>query len=319
MVSVMLAVLKIAGISVLAILGLVLLILLLILFVPVRYRANGNFIGMGNRSAQVRAGWLLHIVSLKTDFVSGQAFHMIIKLFGIVIYDNLKTGSKKIKNKKRKPAKNKPKSAGELQAASVENDNAGEDKPDWGGNWSDEDDELLEKYIDEHIGKSDEDVGEKEKKTNIFQKIQSFFGKIANIFKNIKFTFQKICDTIVRMKNDIKYYLDIWQRESTQKAVAVCKEQLGWFWKRVKPKKFSLYLHIGCDDVEFMGGVLAVWGIFYPLHLGTIDICPEFDRYVFEGNFTMKGRANLYVFLKAAAVLYFDKDIRTLKKQFKQK
>lgn len=320
MVSVLLTViftiLKIIGISLLAILGLVLFILLLVLFVPVRYHAKGKYLNKGEFGTDIHAAWLLHIVSFKAGFNGGQAFHTRLKLFGITIYDNLR--GKKIRNKKSKTTKTKTKGAGEIQAASL--DEAKEDDIPHTNDTGNEGVKLENDYdketkVTDYIGND----RKKEIKTNIFQKIKGIFTKIANFFKNLKFTFQKICDTIVRIKDNIKYYLEIWQLDSTQQALSVCKRQLVRIFGKIKPKKFRVDLHLGFEDPAVMGEVLAVWGMFYPVHQGNIDICPEFGTPVFEGSFYIKGSIGLCTFAKAALTLFFDKNIRVLIKRLKQK
>jgi hypothetical protein len=67
-----------------------------------------------------------------------------------------------------------------------------------------------------------------------------------------------------------------------------------------------------------MGEVLAVWGMLYPFHMGKIDIRPEFDTAVIEGNFTAKGHICVVSIIKAACILYFDKNIKLLIRRLKR-
>lgn len=326
MVSILLTVLKIIGIVLLVILGLFVLILLLVLFVPVRYRAKGDYHDT-SIAAGMHVTWLLHAASFKADYTSGQAFHMRLKIFGIPVYDNQKTGGKKFRNKKSVSTKNKTGSAGEIQAASFEDaqEDITEKKETIISENDYEADNSLSWISDDNVEQNLtadtselEDFSEKETGIRkIFLKIKTFFINFVNFFKNIKFTFQKICGTIIKIKDNIKYYLELLQLDSTKQAFSVCKEQLAWVFKKVSPKKFRINLHLGFDDPAIMGEVLAVWGMFYPLHQGAIDIQPEFDASVIEGNFSLKGHTSVYVFAKAACVLFFDKNIKLLIKHLK--
>ncbi|MDE6622664.1 MAG: hypothetical protein K2K74_19660 [Lachnospiraceae bacterium] len=67
-----------------------------------------------------------------------------------------------------------------------------------------------------------------------------------------------------------------------------------------------------------MGEVLAVWGMFYPFHQGRIHIVPEFEQSVIEGDIFFQGHVSVFVFVRAACILFFDKDIKRLIKQLKQ-
>ena len=318
MISVLLIILKIIGISILVILGLILLILLLVLFVPVRYRAKGTYLD-SSPSVEARVTWLLHIVSIKASYCKGNALHIYLKLFGLSIYDNLKPDKGKAKNKKTKLTKNKSKHSGEIQAASTDTNDLLEEES------SESEENIFEDSATEYPiitdnETSDVDLETKQsQKESIFQKIKRFFVNILNFFKNIKFTIQKICDTIVKIKSNIKYYLELLQLESTKRAIFSCKKQIQKIIKKLAPRKYQVNLHLGFEDPATMGEVLAVWGMFYPWHQGKIDIKPEFATAVIEGNFVLKGHISVFVFAQAACILFFNKDIKRLIKQLKHK
>ncbi|MDE7323928.1 MAG: hypothetical protein K2N73_14670 [Lachnospiraceae bacterium] len=307
--------LKIIGIVILVILGLILLLLLLILFVPVRYRTKGEYLD-NNFAADMRVTWFLHTASFKAEYSIGQAFHMRLKILGITIYDNLKAAGKKYKNKKMKSTKNKSEDVGEIQAASYEDTQEYEkDIPQSAFLKNDyQEEQNLSVNTDE-----DEFVSEKAThKWHILYKVKIIFINFVNFLKNIKFTFHKIYDTIIRVKDNIKYYLELLQLDSTKQAFSMCIKQLGWAFKKILPKKFRINFHLGFEDPAIMGEVLAVWGMFYPLHQGNIDIRPEFDRSVIEGEFSVKGCISVYVFVKVACVLFFDKNIKLLIRHLKR-
>ncbi|MDE6911291.1 MAG: hypothetical protein K2P44_12600 [Lachnospiraceae bacterium] len=319
MVSILLTVLKIIGIAILVILGLLIMLLLFVLFVPVRYRAKGDYHD-NHFATDMRVTWLLHAASFKAEYCIGQVFHMRLKIFGITVYDNLKTTGKKFKNKKRKSTKNKSGDVGEIQAASFEDTSESENEVPQSG--------FLENYDEKEFAPAqnlsaniDENQFDSEKETHkwhFLRKIKIIFRNFVNFFKNIKFTFQKIYDTIVRIKDNIKYYLELLQLDSTKQAVTVCRKQLGWVFKKISPKKFRINLHLGFEDPAVMGEVLAVWGMFYPMHQGNIDIQPEFDQSVIEGSFFLKGCISVFVFVKVACVLYFDKNLKLLIRHLKR-
>ena len=58
--------------------------------------------------------------------------------------------------------------------------------------------------------------------------------------------------------------------------------------------------------------------MLYPIHLGSIDIQPEFDKVVMEGDFSFRGRISVFVFVRTACVLFFNRDIKGLLKQLKR-
>ena len=70
MLEIILLILKIIGIVLLSILGLVVLILLLILFVPVRYKAQGE--KHEEIKAEGRVTWLLHLLRIRITYTDGK-------------------------------------------------------------------------------------------------------------------------------------------------------------------------------------------------------------------------------------------------------
>ncbi|MBQ4482946.1 MAG: DUF2953 domain-containing protein [Lachnospiraceae bacterium] len=63
-----LEILKVIGIILLILLALILFILLVVLFVPIRYRADGNYENEGNKYViHAKANWILHIIRIRFD------------------------------------------------------------------------------------------------------------------------------------------------------------------------------------------------------------------------------------------------------------
>ena len=308
MASILLTVLKIVGIAFLVILGLIVFILLLVLFVPVRYCGKGGYYD-STFSAKLNFSWFLHIVSVWGVFQKGQEqeFHVYLKIFGITIYDNLR----KRKHKKQESTKTKLEHNNEIQAA------AQDEVPE---QFIVDEKEVLdtEVYLDIEMNIETPEFDVPAEKQNILQKIKQFFINFVKFLKNIKCTFNKVCDTIVKIKDNIKYYLEVLRLESTKRALATCQQQLVYVLRKLSPRNFQVNLHLGFDDPAVMGEVLAVWGMLYPIHLGSIDIQPEFDKVVMEGDFSFRGRISVFVFVRTACVLFFNRDIKGLLKQLKR-
>lgn len=321
MVSILLTVLKIIGITVLIILGLILFILLLALFVPVRYRGQGEY--QNGIVAKVRASWLLHLVSLRGMYQNGQGIHYVLKILGITVYDNLKVDSGKTKHKKVKSTKNKTEDVGEIQAASSEENRSGDVVSKAGplgeGHHDNFYGDISGDSPDEPELSATDSFSDKvhirsNKKIGIVQKIKNILTKFVNFFKNIKFTFVKVCDTIMKIKDNINYYVKILQTDSAKRALTVCQKQFVYVLGKLSPQKYRVNLHLGFEDPAVMGEVLAVWGMLYPLHMGNIDLQPEFEQSVMEGDFSFQGHVSVFVFVRVACILFFDKDFKCLLK-----
>lgn len=88
MLHIILFLLNIIGILLLSILGLVLLLAVTVLLVPIRYRVAIKH-GEGVFFLKGRVNWLLHILHVGLSHEEGR-FHIQARIFGFVIFDNLK-------------------------------------------------------------------------------------------------------------------------------------------------------------------------------------------------------------------------------------
>lgn len=290
------------------ILGIIILLILLVLFLPIRYKASGNY--MDNHTDIFgKVSWLIGIVSINFRYQNEQPFHIRAKVFCIPVFDNLKKHKRKKKHF-RKRKEEEP----QLQAASVSDHMVKQEHIEG---------EKLEpvypvKDNSEPLSKETEQTEDESKDTekkSIFQNIQNIFIKFIKFFENIKFTFQRIYVIIIKIKDNIKYYLELLQQESTKQAFGLCKKQLLRILKNLSPQKYSVKLHLGFEDPAVLGNVLAVCGMLYPLHMGRIDICPEFEQEIVEGSFSFKGRVSIYILLWTAWLFLTDKNIKKLRKQ----
>ena len=275
---------------------------------------------MDNRadlSGKIR--WLMGIISVTVRYQNEQPFHIRAKVFFIPVFDNLRKRKQKKKTYRRRK-KEKP----QLQAASAADDQKAEQEDI---DTNEPSVEIAHKPIAEEIEQTAEtertadevaisEIEEKKSdKISIFQKIQNILIKIIKFFENIKFTFQKLYVIIIKIKDNINYYLELLQQESTKRAFALCKKRLLRILKNLSPKKYSVKLHLGFEDPSVLGSVLAVWGMAYPLHMGKIDISPEFEQEIIEGTFSFKGRVHIYILLWTAWLFFTDKNIKQLRKQ----
>lgn len=310
MLTVVLAILKWIGITILMLFGILIFLLCLILFVPIRYNADGFY----NADYRVRAriSWLLHLVSFSLDYEKDQPFRMKLRILGIPVFDNLKKKDRNSKKTKRHNNPAKEKSTPEVITASME---------EKAGSVTDVSEQQADKAQNE-AGKADEAVPAAEDASNddeadalgIIAKIKLLFSKVIEGFKNIKYTIHRMCDTIKGIKSNVTYYVELFKRDSTKAALAACKKQLLRIYHNLKPKKFQVKLHIGMEDPAALGDILGVWGMLYPIHQGNIDICPDFDQAVLEGEFYCKGRVTVYIYIWTVIIILFDKDIRRLRK-----
>ncbi len=354
MISVILTILKILGLILLILLGILILVVCLVLFIPVRYRIEGDY-QSSKATVSSRVTWLLHFVSARIlmEYENAFSLHIAVRVLGVPIFDNKKKAAKKKKKESKEAGYNpeEPSPDGtdtEIQAASTDNSGNSESNNEESASWQRSDleelelegtkvretkgeeseileskileSEILETEIEEAEIKEveiEESKNEADKKS-LFEKLYIIFGKFMQFIENIQYTFHKLCDTIVKIRDNLNYYLDLLQKQSTTRAIGTCKTQLMRIAKSLSPQKFQVNLHLGFEDPAVLGEILAVWGMLYPFHQGRIDIVPEFGQTILEGDILLKGKISLFVYLKVALILFFDKNIKQLIKQIKR-
>lgn len=342
MLHIILTILKILGIFLLVILALALVIVGAVLFVPIRYRASGK---KDAESFYVKAEffWLLHLLRVRA--VYPEPGQIKVKLLCFTLYDSLRESEtdkkqqneKKKEKKKDKEAKQKTK-AKEKETSSVTEQSQTTDSQEISTEHEINKEHEInteceinkEREINAECGintehginaeeTTDNEAEEKPGKIRqLFLKIKSVIQRIFDIIKNIRYTISRLCDKIKSIFADIQYYIEVFQEDETKRAFAFCKQQLYRIWKNIRPSKCKAELKIGTGEPDTTGYILAVHGMLYPLIGNTIAIEPDFENQILEGNFKLKGRITVFVLLRVAIKLYFDKDIRYFLKRFKR-
>ena len=86
----------------------------------------------------------------------------------------------------------------------------------------------------------------------------------------------------------------------------------------IKPKIFNGNLTIGIDEPYTMGQILSIYGILFPIIHDKITINPVYDKEVIEGDLYIKGRISVFVLIRAAIKIYFNRDYKRMIKIFKK-
>lgn len=314
MLSVILTILKIIGIILLVILGLVLTALLIVLFVPVRYKAEGIFARTDEgfkEEMQVRVTWLMHILSVTFNLKDMEP-ELAIRVFG----RKLSAGGDKAVPKKHKPVKSEYESKKRMKTprdSQEEKEACGqekmyiydchkEDKPQ---NTSDSKEGVKNDNIGaeskkavKNVSLGNKDIDKKEKKS-IKEKLIGLLNRINAICEKIK--------NISAIKDSFIEYL---RQEEAKLAIRGLKDILLKVLKHILPQKLHAKLKFGFEDPATTGKILGVASVLYGVYGDNLELEPDFDNVILEGEYKLKGRIRTFTLLIAALKIYFNKWLR---------
>lgn len=320
---------------VLGIAGVLLLsVLLLLLFCPVRYLIQGSKpeeAGMSGLKGQVRVSWLFRGITFRF-FYENEKTGTVFRIFGISP-DKFKGRKKKTSVKKEKTEE---KLSPEEKVLSVEKEILEEKIPEEkmsGKNISGEEDmSSLEKgsfVIEEKDGTGKSEVqeetegesGEEIQESKLEKKKPGLLKRFMEKIKSIPSKIQKIRLTIKRTCVKIEWWKRFFSNPRIKEAIAFCWKDIKKLIRHILPIKVEGNVTFGFEDPSITGRIVALLGMFLPLHKNCIQIMPLFqtDRNILEGNVEMKGRIYGIVLVKTAAEIYFNKNVKYMINRWKHK
>ena len=328
---VILTILKILGIILLVLLGLLLVIVLSVLFVPVRYRLEGEKLspGWSEANGKVRVSWLLHLIHLRIQYREKELdwecylFGVPLKKAGAAVREWKKKRRKKKIQKKNEPKKRTAtKKKGQEKPLQIEEKirTAAKEQKSTEKQTKPEKSKTAESEAKKtEIKTSERKQQEKEKVSDklsrfwnrckkIVGSILKFPGKLKKKLTNIRLTFRGFCDKIKRWRT-------LWNEESTQAALHFLTEKGRKLIRHVLPRKIRGSITFGCEDPALTGQILGAVAIAYPLYGKGVAVYPRFEEKILEGQLQVKGRIVVACLLWQAWKIYRNPDVRkTLKK-----
>ena len=328
---VILTILKILGIILLVLLGLLLVIVFSVLFVPVRYRLEGekSSPGWSEANGKVRVSWLLHLIHLRIQYQEKELdwecylFGVPLKKAGAAVREWKKKRRKKKVQQKNEPEKRTAaKKKGQKKPLQIEEKTrtATKEQKSTEKQTKPEKSKTAESEAKEtELKTSERKQPEKEKVSDklsrfwnrckkIVGSILKFPGKLKKKLTNIRLTFRGFCDKIKRWRT-------LWNEDSTQAALRFLTEKGRKLIRHVLPRKIKGSITFGCEDPALTGQILGAVAIAYPLYGKGVAVYPRFEEKILEGQLQMKGRIVAACLLWQAWKIYRNPDVRkTLKK-----
>ncbi len=324
-----LAVLTFLGITVLILLGVVVLILLLVLFVPIRY--NGEIVKNAEITrVRLNIGWLLKLVRTRIVYENELGFKIFVFLFKV--YDSSKTKkthsgrmpkSKDVKTQKQADAKEESAETSKKEER-INFEQIDFDKVDLAeinskkSESKNSDNEAEPVNSEENSGENTGEDVKTRQKPKITVRVRNLIEKIKNIVANIICKIKSICDKIKFIVQNINYYVEIISAEETKIVFGRVVNRIFKVLKSICPRKLKADILVGTGAPDTTGYLMAAAGMLYPCIGNKVNITPDFDNTVFEGEIYLKGHIRVIVLLIQALKIYLDKDLRDLISKLKR-
>ena len=331
MLHIILLILKIIGIVLLSIVGIILLAFVCVLFVPVRYRIRLTREEGENAppvTAYVKITWLLHFINILVRYpaeVMVRVRILIFTLFRMPDKDKKshieKKGDKalsKEKNKKRKDQEQQEEVLSEVDVSEDRQEQTVSEAQQVAAVSAGS--ESYEAFGGANEESAEREDSENEENPSFWGKIRLIFKKIKEFFQNIRYTIRKFCDKIKFVLDNIQYYREVLEGEPFRKSMELCKKELSWMFKKLKPDKFEADFIVGMEDPAATGEILAVCGMLYPLIGPHIQVVGDFEceKMRIEGRLYVRGKIRVFTFLRIVIRIYFNRNIKQLIKILKK-
>lgn len=325
----LLLVLKIAGIILAVLLGIVLAAAAAVLFVPVRYAADAQYDKNSGKKPvlHVRVTWLLHLFRFFMEYDEG--FKMRAQVLFFSLYDSEKPKEPEIKEQKEKTSKKKQKT-GKRTVFDEQPQKSGVQAQETGSKTEAE--QTAEENPDESeavCSPEQIDIQERKKtakkksrasrkKPSLAEKFKRFVERIKQACRRIKAFFIRIAQTIrgifdksVSLKETVQekitHLSEMLHDEENRELVHFLWEQLKRLLQKIRPKKYRLRIRYGFEDSETTGWLAVRLAVLYGLLGLNIELIPDFEESVFEGECMIKGKIRLAGILMIAGKVYFNR------------
>ena len=296
-------ILKVIGIILLVVLALILTALLCVLFVPVKYRAVGNFDNTDIR-AKAHVSWLFHLFALHIEYAQETDGYIRLAFVKKKLFDNYEALDDDDMDEAAKT---------ETEDKVSENTVDGPKIPaDESEHITDEqtEDESTSQTHDEQRSVTDENQHIKQQTKLTHQKTYKKRNKKPpkkSHKKQFKDKSEKIKTGIDKLKRE---YSD----ERNKAAFSHLKKELFIILKRICPRRLKLTMVYSTGSPDTTGISLGILACFPVGYTNRWRITPDFESenpYA-KGSFDIKGHVIVISILAATLRILFDKNCRRL-------
>ncbi len=286
MVAFLLGLLKGIGIFLLIVLGLILVVVAVVLFVPIRYRGEGQ-ITDDMKEGMAQATWMGKMVRVGINYRFPQKPIVSVKVLWIDVL--------KLLERKKKVPKTKNNVSQENHPAQV---SLSQDSPEHAP--------KHEEIVAEEVSITDSEIPKKNKKLSLRQKIENIIFKITSVYDKIK-----------RIKNNIQYYIEILQEDESKQLLADAWGGIVKILKSIRPSVFEVKGEFGFDCPDTTGRAYGAYCTVMPFLGEHVVLTPNFEERIIQGELKFKGKITVFVIVRNALRILFDSRLKPLVNKLK--
>lgn len=290
MLHIVLLILKIAGIIIAVLLALVLLVLAALLFVPIRYTILVQYYEKPVLRAKVF--WFLHL--FRVTAVYDEEFQLKVKVLLFSVYPSDADTQGKKKEKKKAPKKE---SHDTQQTIFDEPEQPKQESQPESGSESVH--LVKEQPVKEQAAK--EQQQEKPKLRAFQETILNFFRRITAFIKGILDKSISVKEAVVQKATAISNMVN---DSDNQELVRFLLDHTKKLLRKIKPYQYRIKVRYGFDDPQTTGWLAVRLAVVYGLLGMDMELIPDFDESIFEGDIYLKGRIRLCGVLLIAWKVY---------------
>lgn len=335
MLNVVLMICKVIGIIIAVLLSILLLLTVEILFIPVRYRVIAS--KHEEIKAKVNFSWLMRIVFIKIQYEESKLL-ILIRIFGIPIYDSRKPK----KEKKLKKAKKKKQKGITSAKSRKDSKNNTESKLDSTVKIEKEQAAQIAGRHTDDVTKTLE-VSQQETQTQKTQTLESHTEakelhsetkeNTAKTKKGMKYRFKQIINYIKTFWEKVKHLFAFLKKifeypkklkeflsdEDNKSAFKLIFQTVCDLIKHSRPRKLKGEIIFGMDDPCTTGQILGGLSVVYAyLNVKYVKLIPDFSQARLEGDLDARGRVYSFVVLKIVIRLLRDEHFKKFKSNLSQ-
>ena len=86
----------------------------------------------------------------------------------------------------------------------------------------------------------------------------------------------------------------------------------------ILPDKTDIDLLLGLEDPAITAQLMGLYGTLYPALYKKVRFRPDFENKVVKADVHLKGHVTIFTIVWAAAVCFFNKDVRKVIRRFKK-